>query len=73
MNTIKLTIEFEDGATEQCLKREDGKIKVLADTFGGEYRNSWQTIKTTNKGSYIKLYGQREYIANDLEIQNTKV
>jgi len=40
--------------------RADNKIKLLFDTFG-EWKQCFQTVKTTNKGEYMTLYGNRVY------------
>ena len=40
--------------------RDDEKIKLLFDTFG-EWNQCFQTIKSTGKGDYMTLYGNRVY------------
>ncbi len=45
-----------------CIVRADNKIKLLFDTCGD--RNwSWQTVKETGKGFYIKCAFKRVYFA----------
>lgn len=40
--------------------REDDKIRILADGFG-DWVFKFQTVKTTGKGDYLKMYGNRVY------------
>lgn len=46
--------------TMNVVVRADNKIKLLFDTFG-EWKQCFQTVKTTNKGEYMTLYGNRVY------------
>jgi hypothetical protein len=45
--------------------RADGKIKLLFDTFGNDWRQSFQTIKETGKGYFVNLYRARVYFDFD--------
>ena len=40
--------------------REDDKIRILGDGFG-DWVFKFQTVKTTGKGDYVKMYGNRVY------------
>ena len=42
--------------------REDDKIRVLGDSCG-DWVFKFQTVKTTGKGDYVKMYGQRVYFS----------
>jgi len=40
--------------------RSDDKIRILGDGFG-DWVFKFQTVKTTGKGDYVKMYGNRVY------------
>jgi hypothetical protein len=44
--------------------REDDKIRILGDGFG-DWVFKFQTVKTTGKGDYVKMYGNRVYFKWD--------
>ncbi len=48
----------------EVVVRKDGKVKLLADTFGGEWRNCFQKVRETSKGYFVKLYGSRLYFTS---------
>ena len=52
-----------DKAFSQTIQvRSDNKIRILGDGFG-DWVFKFQTVKTTSKGDYLKMYGQRVYFA----------
>ena len=63
-NAKEFLFELDDKSWIDGLIREDGKVKLLIDTFNGEWRQTWQTPRETSKGFYVKLYGERTYLTN---------
>jgi copper chaperone CopZ len=63
----EVTVEFETSTPMSGLLSADGRLKVFFDTFSGEWRHAFQTIKSTDKGEFITIYGRRIYISDIIE------
>jgi len=44
------------------------KVKAIVDTFGEDYRMCFQKINTTSKGQWVKVYGERIYFLNGINL-----
>jgi len=44
------------------------KVKAIIDTFGEDYRMCFQKVNTTSKGQWVKVYGERIYFLNGINL-----
>tara|TARA_R110000772_G_scaffold111831_2_gene215933 strand:+ start:3600 stop:3974 length:375 start_codon:yes stop_codon:yes gene_type:complete len=53
---------------EQTFEIIGNKVKAIIDTFGEDYRMCFQKINTTSKGQWVKVYGERIYFLNGINL-----